>query len=144
MLFIILSAITISSCRDDYPASKVPSVVHNTVNATFPGAIDIDWAKNSNSYEAEFDLNGVEFTAFVEPNGKLLSFKYDIKFTEFPEAIVSVIKSQYKGYRIDDAEKVEKNDSTYYQAELEGKKKSDLHLVFFADGKLADQINYLK
>ena len=144
VLFIILSAITISSCRDDYPANKVPSVVHNTVNAKFPGAMDIDWAKNANDFEAEFDLNGVEYSAFVEPNGKLLSYKYDIKFTEFPEAIVAVINSQYKDYKIDDAEKVEKNDSTYYQAELEGKKKTDLRLVFFADGKLADQINYLR
>ena len=144
VLIILISAITFSACRDDYPASKVPSVVHNTVNTRFPGAIDIDWAKNTNDYEAEFDLKGIEYTVFVDPTGKLVSYKYDIKFTEFPEPILSVISTQYKDYKIDEAEKVEKNDSTYYQAELEGKKKKELRLVFFADGKMADQINYLK
>lgn len=144
VVLIILSAITIASCRDGYPVSKVPSIVHNTISARFPGAIDIDWLKNANEYEAEFELNDVEYTAFVGPNGKLLSYKYDIKATDLPEAMVSVLRTQYKDYKVDKAEKVERNDSTYYQAGLEGKKKKDVHLVFYEDGKPADKINFLR
>ena len=81
-ILIIAIFVTASSCSEDYPASKVPSVVHNTIKAKFPGALDIDWKKNADSYEAEFDLNGIEYTAFVEPAGKLISYKHEIKAAE--------------------------------------------------------------
>ena len=129
-----------SSASGDYPASKVPSVVHNTIKAKFPGALDIDWEKNGDSYEAEFDSNGIEYTAYVAPEGKLISYKHDMKVADFPAAIAATINAEYAGYKIDEAEKVEKNNIIYYQVKLESKQKKDLRLIFSADGR--PQINY--
>ena len=144
-LFILtISTFIISSCSNDYPVSKIPSVVQNAVKAKFPGAINIDWEKNTNEYQAEFNLKGIEHTVYVDTSGNLLSFKHDIKVSELPAPIISAISTVYTGYKIDDTEKIEKDNVVYYQAELESKKNKDLQLIFSADGKLATQINYLK
>ena len=100
----------LSSCRNDFPASKVPSIVQNAVKAKFPAAIDIEWEKNANVYEAEFDLNGIDHTVYVDSTGKLVSYKHDIKTAEFPAAVSDAIATAYGGYKIDDPEKVESSN----------------------------------
>ena len=81
---------------------------------------------------------------YVDSTGKLVSYKHDIKTAEFPAAVSDAIATAYGGYKIDDPEKVEKDNVIYYQAELESKQKKDLQLIFSADGKIATQVNYLK
>ena len=76
--------------------------------------------------------------------GKLVMYKMDIKENELPAAVSSIIRTEYIGYKIDDAEKIEKDGITYYQVELEGKGKKDLKLNFSADGKLVPEMSYLK
>ena len=68
--------------------------------------------------------------------GKLVMYKMDIKENELSAAVSSIIRTEYIGYKIDDAEKIEKDGVTYYEVELEGKGKKDLKLNFSADGKL--------
>ena len=137
-LFVLFSA-----CENNYPASKVPSVVLNTINGKFPGATDLDWEKKANSYEAEFDLNGIEHTAFVEPGGVLIWHKHDIADAALPEQVRMIINDQYKGYSLDEAEKVEKANVIYYQVELQSKGKKDVQMVFSAEGILTNDIAYL-
>jgi hypothetical protein len=86
----------------------------------------------------------VEYTAYVDSTGKLISYKHAIKAAEIPAAVIATINAEYTGYKIDEAEKVEKDNRIYYQAELERKQKKDLRLIFSADGKLATEINYLQ
>jgi len=138
------SLFSLYSCSQDIPASKVPSVVLNTVQAEFGNAIKIDWEKKNNLYEAEFKKDSTEYAAYIDSAGKLLMYKLDIKENELPAAVSAAIHTEYIGYEIDDAEKIEKDGITYYQVELEGKGKKDVELVFSTDGKLATQINYLK
>ena len=143
-LIVTASLFSLGSCSQDIPADKVPSVVLNTVQAKFGTAGKIEWEKKNNLYEAEFKLDSIEYAVFIDPAGKLVMFKRDIKENELPAVVSTIISTEYSGYKIDDAEKVEIGGIIYYQVELEGKGKRDLELVFSADGKLSTQINYLK
>lgn len=140
---VLTAFITICSCGDELPAGKVPSIVQNSVTTKFPGAIDIDWKKNSTGYEAEFDLNNIEHTVHVDSAGNLILSKHAIKEEEIPAAIVTRVSADYNGYKIDDAEMLERDTMIYYQAELESKGKKDVKLVLFADGSLATQLKYV-
>ena len=141
---ITASLFSLYSCSQDIPASKVPSVVLNTVQTRFGNAAKINWEKKKSLYEAEFKMDSIKYAAYIDPEGKLLMHKQDIKEAELPATVSSAISTEYIGYKIDDAEKIEKDGITYYGVELEGKGKKDLELVFSADGKIATQINYLK
>ena len=137
ILVVTASLFFLYSCSQDIPNSKVPSVVLNTVQAKFGSANKIEWEKRNDLYEAEFKRDSIEYAVYVDPAGKLVMYKMDIKENELPAAVSLIISTEYIGYKIDDAEKIEKDRVTYYQVELEGKGKKDLKLHFSADGKLA-------
>ena len=143
-LVVTASLFSLYSCSQDIPAGKVPSVVLNTVQAKFGNAIKIDWEKKNTLYEAEFKKDSTKYAAYIDAAGKLVMYKLDIKENELPAAVSATIHTKYNGYKIDDAEKIEKDGTTYYQVELESKGKKDVELVFSTDGNLASQINYLK
>jgi len=143
-LVVTASLFSLSSCSQDIPADKVPSVVLNTVQSKFGNAVKIEWEKKNNLYEAEFKMDSIDYSVYVDPAGRLVMHKQDIKENELPAAVSTIISTEYNGYKIDDAEKVIKDGIIYYQVELEGKGKKDLELVFSADGKPAPQMNYLK
>ena len=138
------SLFSLWSCSQDIPADKVPSVVLNTVQTKFGTASKIDWEKKNNLYEAEFKKDSIEYAVYIDSAGKLVMYKLDINENELPTAVSAIISTQYAGYKIDDAGKIEKDGFSYYQVELEGKGKKDLELVFSADGKFARLMNYLK
>ena len=143
-LVVTASLFSLWSCSQDIPADKVPSVVLNTVQTKFGTASKIEWEKKNNLYEAEFKKDSIEYAVYIDSAGKLVMHKLDINENELPTGVSAIIGAQYVGYKIDDAEKIEKDGVTYYQVELEGKGKKDLELVFSADGKITTIINYLK
>jgi uncharacterized membrane protein YkoI len=144
VFIVIPSFLSLGSCSQDIPADKVPSVVLNAVQTKFGTAGKIEWEKKKDLYEAEFKMDSIEYAVYIDAAGKLVMSKLDIKENELPPAVAMIISTEYIGYKIDDAEKVEKDGMIYYQVELEGKGKKDLELVFSADGKLATEMNYLK
>lgn len=144
IILIVVSLFSLYSCSQDIPASKVPSVVLNTVQTKFVNANKIDWEKKKAFYEAEFKMDSIEYAVYVDSAGKLIMYKIDIREDELPEAVATTIRIEYIGYKIDEVEKIEKDGITYYEIELDGKGKNDLELVFSADGKLVTDLNYLK
>lgn len=135
-LIVTVSMFSLSSCSQDIAASKVPSVVLNTVQAKFGVANKIEWERKKDLYEAEFKIDSLEYAVYIDPAGRLVMHKIDIKENELPAAVLTVIRTEYSGYKIDDAGKIDKEGVTYYQVELEGKGKKDIELIFSADGKL--------
>jgi len=144
ILIVTASLFFLYSCSQDIPNSKVPSVVLNTLQAKYGSANKIEWEKKNNLYEAEFKRDSIEYAIYIDPTGKLVMYKMDIKENDLPTAVSLAISTGYTGYNIDDAEKIEKEGVTWYQVELEGKGKKDLKLNFSTDGKLAPEMSYSK
>ena len=145
ILPIIIAFFSFSSCSQDIPAGKVPSVVQNTVQARFTNTGKIEWEKkNNNLYEAEFNMDSTEYNIHIDSSGKILLYTMDINKNELPAAVVTAISDKYIGYKIDEAEKIEKDGIIYYQAELESKGKKEIQLVFSPDGKIATGVIYIK
>jgi hypothetical protein len=143
--FILLAvAITAASCSQEIPVSKVPSVVQNTLQAKFPSTTGTEWEKKNNLFEAEFKNNNTEYTAHLDPAGKLIMYKMDIPIADLPAVITAAIGRDHAGYDIDDAEKLDKDGISYYQVELESKGKKDKKLVFSATGEPASHITFME
>lgn len=144
ILAVAVVSLSLSACSQDIPAAKVPSVAQNAVQTKFSNAVNIEWEKKKTGlYEAEFAINSTEYTAWLDATGKLVAYKLDIKENELPATITSAITREHAGYRIDDADKIEKDGITYYQVELDAKGKKDRNLVFSADGKMAPAVPYM-
>jgi len=103
--------------------SWVPERVKAEVLAHFPQALNIDWHKLPKHFEAIFYLNDLEHIARISPEGKLLSYKKNIKASDLPAIvreksrmegeIMSTI-SHHKGQEIQHEIIIRKKDFSRY------------------------------
>ncbi len=140
MKILVISAalfgLSFASCSQDVETNKVPSVVVNALQAKYASATGVDWEKTKSGYEAELIWDSTEVTTLIDPSGKILAQKWDIGSNQLPPAVLAFVAQQYNSYKIDDAEKVEKEGAVYYQVELDKRWKKDVQLVFNAEGTL--------
>ena len=93
-------------------------------------------------YEAEVSLSdNIELTIMINKAGQLLMQKQNIELTEIPDKVLSSVKERYGAYTVDEAERLEKGGTSYYQFELE-KGRKEVHLVFSADGIESKSLSY--
>lgn len=134
-LFIFSSGLM--SCAQDLNPSDAPSVVLNTFKTNFPDARDVEWEKQGDDYEVEFDHNQIDHNAYIDASGKLILYKYDINPNDLPQAVKNTIQAEFKDYQIDDADLVEKDGEKLYEVELESNI-TDRQVAFTQDGEVTE------
>lgn len=139
----LFSALSLQACGQKVNGGKVPSVVVNALNARYSTAAGTEWERKENLYEAEFTLNGKELEVQIDQAGKILVEKSDIKANELPAAVTAALQSSYKDYKVDDADRLDRDGVVYYQVELEARGKKDLTRVFTAEGVEEKTLSYL-
>ena len=142
-MYLLFAAVLLSSTAigQDIPSREVPSAVINTIKAKFPNTTRLEWEKKGDLFEAEFHVNNIDHKALLEPSGKLLVYKRDIRAADLPRAVKNTIRKQYANFRIDDVEKLEREGAVFYQVELDGEP-HDQKLVISADGKVDSSQQY--
>jgi Putative beta-lactamase-inhibitor-like, PepSY-like len=84
----------------------------------------------------------VEVEATFSAEGKLLETETDIAVKALPAPILQAMKSNFPGYKIEEAARVVKDGQTYYEFEAERKvngKETESEFLFDARGKLISQ-----
>jgi len=134
VMMMLASSYSFLGCSQNLAVGELPSLVQNGLKTQFPTATDVEWEKNGNLFEAEFDINQTDHTALLDGTGKIVMHKQDIEATQLPEPVAKALRTNFSGYQIDDLEQVEKNGQTLYQVELEKNFGLDQKKVFSADG----------
>ncbi|AFM04328.1 Protein of unknown function (DUF2874) [Bernardetia litoralis DSM 6794] len=136
-LFLVAS----SSFAQDIPQSQVPSLVINNFQMAFPKVYDIEWEMDGNLYKVEFEkgLFSKDYDIWYDQTGKIIRQKEDISNSDLPQAITSTIKSQFGGYRIDEAQKNTEGQTITYKVELENFSQ-EWKVIFDANGKIIQKI----
>jgi hypothetical protein len=114
---------------------QVPAVVLNAFQQKFPKAKDVEWEKKSQYYEVSFEL-GWKFTdheVWISPEGRIIQHQEDISTNDLPKAIKDVIRTKYKGFRIEDVDRIYRGKEVIYQVELE-KGREELKKQFQPNG----------
>lgn len=145
MKLITTSVLTLSLMgtliAQDIPASQVPTAVTGAFSQAYATATDVDWEKEKNNFEVEFEINDVDHKALYTPEGKLLMVKRDMRETDLPSAITQKIAADYARLSIDDVDEVTAEGKTYYQVELDGFLR-DRKLVFNENGQEEKNFKY--
>lgn len=133
-------AISLTSCEkdDDIRTSQVPDGVMATFQAMYPQAEYVEWEKKKNGYYvADFFAAGSDLKVWINKNGAWSMTESDISLADLPEAVQNAFKSsQYADWHIEDLDKYERTDRTFYLIEIEKKGKRDRKLFYAEDGKL--------
>lgn len=131
--FLLLTVIVYGQ---DIHQSQVPSVVVNSFKMEFPKAKDVEWERDGDNYNVDFEIDFfTDYEAWFDASGKLIHFTEEISSGELPKAVKDAIKTQYSSYRIDDVKKINENGIISYRVEVE-KRDDERHLSYSEDGKL--------
>lgn len=103
------------SCSDDYDA---PTSMRNAFYDRYPTAVDVEWEKRRGYAVAEFHLPGQgDCEAWYTKGGEWVMTKFDIKFSELPQAVQNAFNDSYGTTTpVDDVERLVRsgNDTIYF------------------------------
>ena len=111
----LCAASVMVGCDDD----RAPKSTRNAFEARYPNAIDVDWDKKHGYSVAEFHIKGQwgECEAWYTKSGEWVMTKFDIKFSELPQAVQNAFNDSYGVTTpVDDVERLVRsgNDTIYF------------------------------
>lgn len=105
----------------------------------FPNAENVSWDKeNNNEWEAEFKMNGLEYSANYSENGDWLETESEIATNEVPNIVSQAVASKYPEAKINKVFKVERKDGISYEYEFKMNGKTQ-EVVFDSSGNMTKQ-----
>ena len=126
-----------SACKNEVDEKNVPSIVVNAFKSNYPGANEVEWIRDHNIYEIDFELKNIDHSVRINKRGEIIQKKKDIKENELPPAIRKNINKEKDP--LEDLEKVEMDDIYYYQIEY-----TDDRKIYDINGSVTYGLEYWK
>lgn len=126
--------------------TTVPDNVIAAFEKKFPGAKSLQWSvEDGKTWEAEFKIKCKKMSAIFDGDGKWMETETEMKARNLPENVLNVVKSEFPGYRIDEACMVESTEMKGYEIGIEKEEagqETELEILVSEDGKILkkDQI----
>lgn len=129
----LLMAISTVSCAQQ---KEVPQNVKTAFSQKFPNAKKVSWEmEDASEWEAEFKMNGKEYSANFSLKGEWKETEYEIKKSEIPANIKAILDRNFTDYDIEGAEIAETASGKSYEFEIEVGEE-EFEVVIDAQGKL--------
>jgi hypothetical protein len=117
----------------------VPSIVKDAFAKDFPAVKNVTWGAEDKDFEAEFKVNGVDWSANYNKAGQRLETETTIKNDELPKAALDYIDKNFASYILVEAAKVtDDKNLVKYEAGL-GLNGKSIELIFDANGKFLEK-----
>ncbi len=139
LLIALCCAFTLSSCHDDDDNINVPESVQAALTAKYPDATRVSWENKAGYYVAEFYANSTEIEVWFNKDSQwcMTETDYGRNMSSVPVAVKSAFEnSEYSTWNIDDINKYERNDITFYVIEVESRGQRDHYLFYGENGNL--------
>ena len=140
-VFLVLAiAMVFTACEDDdIRNADIPSVVLNGFTEQFSNATGVEWEKKADLYEAEFEIEKVDYEAILSSDGTIVKYKYDVSYEALPEAVQASITADYDKTNIDEIELIQISGTSYYQVEFDAEP-NDNKIIFEESGQVTTEI----
>ncbi len=114
--------------------ANVPQKIKTTFAQKFPTAQKVKWDKeNETEWEAEFKMNGEEYSANFNSDGTWKETEHEIEISDVPTTVKQTLDSEFAGYDIEEVEISETVDGKVYEFALE-KDEIDMEVAISSDG----------
>jgi uncharacterized membrane protein YkoI len=136
-LFLVTAVTAIFSLNFCGQTSKdVPPNVKTAFSQKFPSATNVKWdMENEKEWEAEFKMDGKEYSANFDMNATWMETEYEISTTEIPVSVKTTIDKEFAGYKIEKSEVSETADGKVYEFELK-KDAEKIEIAIDMNGKV--------
>ncbi len=136
LLFIIAIAALFSLNACNHLCENVPKEVNTAFSEKFPDADNINWEQeDENEWEAEFEMNGKDYSANFTSDGNWKETEYEIEKSDLPKAVMTTLETEFAGYNIEEVEISETAEGEVYEVDLK-KDKSEIEVTIAPDGSV--------
>ena len=126
---IIVLLLLIACDNDGLYSSQLNSTIVEFIQKEYRGATIRSAEYDDNGfYEVEIKHDSRIKELYFDTSNNWVYTTWDVKISDIPQAIKNAISTQYPGYRIDDADYIERVEKSYYKIELE---KGELEQTIF-------------
>ncbi|MEZ5174004.1 MAG: PepSY-like domain-containing protein [Bacteroidia bacterium] len=127
-LFLLVFSLNAQKVKEN----KVPEKVKSALIQQYPKADEIKWEKENNAYEAEFEMNEIEYSVLINESGTITETEIEIKYEELPQAVKTSFKAEYPEKKIKEVSKITMSDGTVsYEVEI-----NSGDLIYNSNGEL--------
>lgn len=118
---------------------KVPKAVKEAFSQKFPDVKQVEWGKeSSDEWEAEFKMNGMEYSANYTRDGEWKETEHEIDKNNLPQAVQKTLKSKFSSYEMEEAEMSETSKGMVYEFML-GKDDHRMEVAMDANGNVTQK-----
>lgn len=134
-IFLVALAILCASATG-CAQKKVSNAVDSAFKTKFSNATNVSWDKeNDHEYEAEFKINGVNYSANFSDTGKWLETEQVITYEELPQSVKQNFMASHKDTKVKRVAKIDTSEGeTRYEIEVKQLLSSE-ELFYDANGK---------
>ena len=130
MLIGIISTVAMAQTKDATKQKKqveVPAIVKQSFEKEYPKT-KVKWEAEGDGFEAEFQMNGKDASAFYDKDGDKKELEEEIQKQELPASVIEYVKKNYSDYQITETSKITANKLVIcYEVEVKkDDKKTDL------------------
>ncbi len=94
----------------------VPGSIKSSFTKRFPNATNVKWGKeNENEWEAEFKIDGKNYSANFNNTGEWVETEYQVKANELPPVVKATLANESKGARIKVSEVSETKEGKFFE-----------------------------
>lgn len=119
--------------------TNVPEAVKTAFGKKYPDVKKVSWEAEGKTYEAEFTMYKVEYSAVFDGSGVFQEEETEIKVSELPTSVVDFCSKTYADHKISEAAKITNANGTIsYEAEM-SKGKIHFDVIFDANGNFVSK-----
>lgn len=119
-----------------FQPTTIPQVITDAIDEMYAGAIVVDFDQEKNGFEVDILHNSIYKDVYFNAANEWISTEWDITEDKVPAIVMNALKaSDYKNYRIEDIDQIEKPAGTFYLFELE-QGDNDVEVTISAEGNI--------
>lgn len=144
LLIAIFGMVVLQSCEDDDDNGlKVSEELQKALRERYPEAKNVEWENKAGYYVAECWNNGAETDVWFSTDAtwKMTETDLGIDVNRLPASVKETfLAGQYATWGVDDIDKYEREDLTFYLVEVEKKGQKDMDLYYAEDGTVLKEV----
>lgn len=119
-----------------FQPTTIPQAITDAIDEMYAGATVVDFDKEKNGFEVDILHNSIYKDVYFNAANEWISTEWDITEDKVPAIVMNALKaSDYKNYRIEDIDQIEKPAGTFYLFELE-QGDNDVEVTISAEGNI--------
>jgi len=109
-------------------SENVPASIRDALSKNY-AVTNADWEMVGSGFEASFEQKGKEMSVVFDKQGNVLEAETEINKNELPQAVMDILKKEFAGFNIKEAERIESTGIITYEVEVK-KGKESFELIF--------------